>query len=100
MQVQRINKWLKDNPVNCSRGAPMGAASVAVSDQPLHLQELEMVDGAYDRSGTYWGAYSREQGAMYCAFSEDLETCIYVRAHSRSHAKYLIIAHYAVKFKT
>jgi hypothetical protein len=57
-----------------------------------------MVDWCYDKSGAYWGSYSIEYGGMYCAFSEDLETVIYVRAHTREEAKAQIHAEYAVDF--
>ena len=94
-----INKYLKEHPVSCSRGAPMGAMNRNDSDQPLHLQALDMVDGAYDKSGVYWGCWSREYGGVYCAFSEDMETLIYVRAHSLGEAAMAVLHNHEVKFK-
>lgn len=93
-----INSHLRANPVNSSRGAPMGARGKNDSEQSLYLQALDMVDGDYDRSGVYWGCRSAKHGGMYCAFSEDLETVIYVRARSRAEAKSLIEADYDVTF--
>ena len=90
-----INNYLKNNPSNCNRGAPMGRASYLsneLSDQltPLHLQKLIFVDGDYDKGGAYWGGGSN-LGSMYCAFTPNMETMIFVFSKSRNSAKEQVV---------
>jgi len=74
-----INKFLRDNPVNSSRGAPMGSRNVFEGGK-VYVQRLQMVDGDYGPDGTYWGA-----GRLYVGMSEE-GTLIYVRAKNRAAA--------------
>jgi hypothetical protein len=90
-----INKYLKNNPSNCNRGAPMGRSSyisenIADQNTPLHLQKLIFVDGDYDKGGAYWGG-GYNLGSMYCAFIPNMETMIFVRAKSRDSAKEQVV---------
>ncbi len=93
-----INRILRDNPRPCKYGAPMGARDTYDPDGGrLYLQRVRMVDGCYAPDGTYWGAPSREHGAMWCGFNES--TRVYVRARSRAEALAQIVDAYpAVSF--
>ena len=48
-----------------SRGAAMGRPSADHMEGVIKIQPMEMVDGAYDKGGTYWGCGSHEMGFMY-----------------------------------
>jgi len=80
MTTPDINRYLRQHPRNSKYGAPMGARSVcADDDQRLYLQRVYMVDGDYAPDGTYWGG-GRDVEPLYCAWSPDGATTIYVRA--------------------
>ncbi len=86
-----INKWLKDRPVSCRYGAPMG--DVGEKGDPsypykFHLQRIRMVDGDYDASGTYWGGGPGIE-PLYGFMGEDDDVLVrgFVRAWSRDDAK-------------
>ena len=91
-----INKWLKNNPVSCKRGAPLGdAGERGDPDYPykFYLQRIRMVDGDYDPAGTYWGGGCEPlRGYM----AEDDEGLVrgFVRAMSRVSAKARITDEY------
>jgi hypothetical protein len=89
----KINRILRDNPRPCRYGAHMGARDQFDPDGGrLYLQRVRMVDYCYAPDGTYWGAPSREHGAIYCGFNAS--TRVYVRAKSRAQATALILADY------
>ena len=67
------------------RGSPMGARDIQESEQPLYVQRVRMVDGDYAPDGTYWGG-GRGTAPLWCGFSADGETRIYVRASNRECA--------------
>ena len=48
----------------------------------LHMQRLQLVDGAYDQGGAYWGGGG---SPLWCAYGD--EATIYVRAINRADAK-------------
>lgn len=53
-----INRFLRQYPRNCSRGAPMGDSGYVNPDQPhngLLCQRITLVNGDYGPDGTYWG---------------------------------------------
>ena len=50
---------------------------------PLYLQRVRFVDGDYAPDGTYWGGGG---APLWCAFTPDLSTEVYVRARSRAEA--------------
>lgn len=85
-----INKLLKRDPVNMTRGAPMGAGNFADElSIPLLLQRIQFVDGAYAPDGTYWGCGK----PLWCAFNPKTAdfkaadgTRIYVRATTLDEA--------------
>ena len=81
-----INKILRQVGANrrFPRGAPMGKSNVHDSDRPVYFQEVRFVDGGYAPDGTYWGYTPGEK--MFCAFTPDLETEIYVRGRSNYEA--------------
>lgn len=79
-----INERLKEAPVPCSRGAPLGQTNnVGSSVEKLHLQKVRIDGGGYAPDGTYWGSGHRP---LYCAFNDE-GTCIYIRAHTRGLAR-------------
>lgn len=89
------NAWLKANPVDSSRGAPMGTFNDEIPrNTEVRIERLQMVDGCYDLSGAYWGCGSREHGWMYAIWSDEAfepflkwaRVCIYHRAKSREDA--------------
>lgn len=91
-----INKWLKDNPVSCKYGAPMGdRGERGDPDYPykFHLQRIRMVDYAYDPAGTYWGGGGVP---LYGYMGEDDQLLVrgFVRAANRDDAKKEILEEY------
>ena len=86
-----INQWLKNNPVSCKYGAPLGdSGEQGDPDYPykFYLQRIRMVDGDYDPAGTYWGG-GGEPLWGYMGEGEDEEVLVrgFVRAMSRVSAK-------------
>lgn len=64
----------------------------------LYIRKVRLNSGGYDSSGSYWGI-----GApLYEYTFETEEDCIqdHLRAHSREHAKEMIIRRYHLVFKT
>lgn len=98
MPTPDINAILRRNPVNGARGAPLGAASYADSHERCYLQRVRMIDGGYAADGTYWGG-GRGTEPLWCAFTEDGETRLYVRARRRYDAvRELILRYPGLKF--
>jgi len=98
MATPDINALLKADPRNCRYGAPMGDSDWIAEDwdhsQPLHLQQLRLVDGDYAADGTYWG-FSDKIGYVYCAFDPTGEQVrVYTRAFSRGGALRALRARY------
>jgi hypothetical protein len=90
-----INKILRDNPVNCTRGAPLGQCNTIGGLNKLHIQKVN-IHSDYSPDGTYWG---NSIIGIYCAFNET-DTRIYIRAKSRDEAKcFLRIQHDGITFK-
>jgi hypothetical protein len=92
-----INKILRNDPVSCRRGSPMGQATWHDSDSPLYIQRVRLTDDVYAPDGTYWGLPSN----LWCAFNGDDDrfaaghgTRIYVRAEYRDEAKRKVLALY------
>ena len=93
-----INKWLKNHPVSCKYGAPLGdRGERGDPDYPykFYLQRIRMVDGDYDPAGTYWGS-SRGSKPLWGYMAEDDEGLVrgFVRAMSRVSAKARITDEY------
>jgi hypothetical protein len=86
-----INQLLAEPRYNgCSiRGAQMGRSARINGDGPLHLAYVRFVDGDYDLGGAYWGS----PADLYCAWSDDEMTMIFVRASSRAEAKIEVAAY-------
>jgi len=82
-----INKILAAPCNNASSrfGASMGRIRRIGEPAPLYLQRIRFVDGDYDTGGAYWGG--RPSSPLWCAFSEDMTTRIFVRADNRKDAK-------------
>ena len=77
-----INKLLRNNPVICKYGSPMGMRNNWADDgTALYLQRVYLSQG-YSQDGTYWG----DPNNMYCAFSADFSTRIFIRANNRNQA--------------
>ena len=83
-------------PVNCSYGAPMGrqSANIGISFDTDTKAGLAVAGPAheYDAGGAYWGA-SRHEGPVWAVWRKgrSQEGVIYIRAHSRDHAKSLAL---------
>lgn len=92
-----INRWLKEHPVSCQYGSPLGdKGEDGAPDYPykFHLQRIRMVDGGYDPAGTYWG---RGVDPLYGFMREDDEDGLvrgFVRARSRDDAKSAVRVEY------
>lgn len=103
-----INKILKADRRNCSRGAPLGAADLREGPLTnLRCQRVNMVDYDYGPDGTYWGA-SAKVGHTYCAFNDGRDgdpyapamgVRLYTRAFTYGEAKRKFKAKYpAIEF--
>ena len=84
-----INAKLKAAPAYSVRGAPMGRMNWGMNDHykrpmMMYLQRVRLVDGDYDLGGAYWGGGSKP---LFCAWSEDDEARVFVRAKDRTAAK-------------
>lgn len=93
-----INKWLKNHPVSCKYGAPLGdSGERGDPDYPykFYLQRIRLVDGDYDRAGTYWGG-GWGTDPLWGYMAEDDEGLVrgFVRAMSRVSAKARITDEY------
>lgn len=91
-----INEWLKNHPVSCKYGAPLGdegEPGYPYNPYKFYLQRIRMVDGDYDPAGTYWGG-GVEPLWGYMAESDPLLIRGFVRASSRGSAKEQILETY------
>lgn len=100
--MRDINSWLRSNPVNCSRGAPLGrrdcTTNIDSQLRKLYLQWVRLDSQGYSKDGTYWG--SDVLGSrLYCLFSDDLEIQLWLRATSRKNAVSQLRARYGKYFK-
>ena len=91
-----INAKLKADPVNCSRGAPMGRRDwglIEHKNRPMmmHLQRVSFVDGDYDLGGAYWGGGGE---SLFCAWAEGVDARVFVRAKDRTLAKRAVKEHF------
>ena len=91
-----INQWLKNHPVSCKYGAPLGdSGEQGDPDYPykFYLQKIRMVDGDYDPAGTYWGGGGEP---LWGYMGEDDEVLVrgFVRAKDRTSAKAYIREYY------
>ena len=85
-----INKWLKDHPVDCRRGAPLGDRGDRGPDNyKFHLQRIIFVGGDYDKAGTYWGGGPGTEPlyGFMCYDDEDGVVRGFVRAKNRADAE-------------
>lgn len=90
-----INSHLASMPGATRYGASMGRRdTVQPGAGRFYLQRMRMVDYAYDAGGAYWGAPSREHGAVYAAMTADGASMIFERATSRAAARAQILARY------
>ena len=92
-----INAKLKADNVSSVRGAPMGRCDWGLAEHREHhmvmyLQRVRFIDGAYDLGGAYWGGYPSEP--LFCAWAEDIEARVFVRAKDRRAAKLKVYEHF------
>lgn len=83
-----MNRWLKANPCDMTRGAPMGKIDdVLDPNEPVHVEKLEWEDGDYILDGTYFGR-SDQAGDVYAIWQGDHHNrcAAYIRARSRNMA--------------
>jgi hypothetical protein len=93
-----INQWLKNHPVSCKYGAPLGDnGERGDPDYPykFYLQRIRFVDGDYDPAGTYWGGGCGTQ-PLWGFMGEADEVLVrgFVRAYTRSAAKIYVSKQY------
>lgn len=87
-----INKWLRENPVSCKYGAPMGDRGdrgPRDDNYKFHLQRIIFVGGDYDKAGTYWGG-GRGTDPLYGYMGYDEDGRMvrgFERAKNRERAK-------------
>lgn len=67
-------------------GAQMGRSNRVGEPAPLHLQKVRFEDDCYDAGGAYWG----DPSDLWCAFSDDLATMIFVRSLHREIAAFRV----------
>ena len=84
-----INDKLKADNVSSVRGAPMGRCDWGLAEHRerpmmMYLQRVRFIDGDYDLGGAYWGGYGEP---LFCAWAEDIESRVFVRAKDRTLAK-------------
>lgn len=77
------------------RGAAMGRGSWHLDDKDafdgkLYLRYMPLVDGDYDKNGTYWGG----PGPLYWCANEDQTIDFVIRARNREDAKAQVKALY------
>lgn len=95
MKTPDINQILRAAPVNSRRGAPLGAGNVFDEDGgPLYVQRIRFTDGDYAADGTYWGG--PPSAPLYCGFSADGLSRVYVRANSRDEAIAVIVSDHPI----
>ena len=85
-----INAKLKASNASSVRGADMGRRDWGLIDHHEHpmtmyLQRVRLVDGDYDLGGAYWGG--PPSLPLFCAWAEDDEARVFVRAKDRNVAK-------------
>lgn len=70
--TQTMNQWLKDNPRNCARGAPMGRSpEPLLPGAKVRIERLQWVDGDYTLDGTYWGRDIAGKEYIYAIWSPE-----------------------------
>lgn len=94
-----INKWLANHPTGSKYGASMGDSGERGDPDrayKFYLQQIDFVDGDYDRAGTYWGG-GRGTEPLYGFMCEDDEDGLvygFVRAWNRGRAKDKVLDDY------
>ena len=92
-----INAKLKASNVSSAYGAPMGRRDWGLAEHREHhmvmyLQRVRFIDGAYDLGGAYWGG--PPSLPLFCAWAEDDEARVFVRAKDRNAAKVEVKEHF------
>ena len=85
-----INAKLKAAPAYSARGADMGRMNWGLAEHRerpmmMYLQRVRFIDGDYDLGGAYWGG--PPSLPLFCAWAEDDEARVFVRAKDRTAAK-------------
>ena len=91
-----INAKLQESDVSSAGGAPMGRSNWGMNDHykrpmMMYLQRVRFVDGDYDLGGAYWGGGGEP---LFCAWAEDIEARVFVRAEDRRAAKRKVNEHF------
>ena len=92
-----INRLLKASPVGSVRGAPMGRCNWGLTEHRnrpmmMYVQRVKLIDGDYDLGGAYWGG--PPSLPLFCAWAEDDEARVFVRAENRNAAKLRVKEHF------
>lgn len=92
-----INAKLKADNAVTQRGAAMGRAAWGLEEHRnrpimMYVQRVKFVNGDYDLGGAYWGSSPRD--LLFCAWAEDDEARVFVRAENRNAAKLRVKEHF------
>ncbi len=92
-----INAKLKAANAVAQRGAAMGRAAWGLdehrnSPMMMYVQRVKFIDGDYDLGGAYWGGHPSEP--LFCAWAENVDARVFVRAKDRSLAKRKVKKHF------
>lgn len=87
-----INQRLKEASGVSQRGAQMGRPNWGLSEHRkrpmmMYVQRIKLI-GDYDLGGAYWGGHPSPP--LFCAWAEDLDARVFVRAKTRDEAKKLV----------
>lgn len=98
--MPNINKILRQNRRNTTRGCPMGDTNFHDDAGALCLQRVDVSPDGYAPDATYWGR-PFDGTVLWCAFNREtagfapaMGTRIYVRATDRAHAAKCVHALY------
>lgn len=73
--------------VSCKYGSPMGRSDDHI-DGKCKLSHVSLNSGGYDNGGAYWG-----YGIALWVCTDAENNMLFVRAQTRSSAKYAVLAH-------
>jgi len=96
-RIMDINAKLKADNAVTQRGVAMGRAAWGLEEHRnrpimMYVQRVKFVNGDYDLGGAYWGGHPSEP--LFCAWAENVDARVFVRAKNRSLAKRKVKKHF------